>query len=373
MRRGKWIYVGLVGGFLLGLSSFTSAGARPKYARAEGKSCAYCHVGAAGGGARNYRGAFYQANKLTFNGFDDAAEAKKAGAEVGPDASPPPKSLTAPGTTAPTEPAPPPVDLKAPPDFGEVTLDGIVFVKIPAGTYRRGTTDAQKAELEKLGLWNRLLTVEQPAREVRITRPFLIGKFEVTQAQWEAVMPTGPRGRSANQSAFKGKDLPVETVTRWEAEDFCKRLGDKSKAKYRLPTEAEWEYAARAGDDGPFGRGADKTPITKETLDQYAWMNANSGNKTHPVGGKKPNAWGLHDMLGNVWEWCQDAYGSDAYAATPEGAENPAYWNQEATEYVLRGGCWFLDQRAQRVALRGGNLPTLKNAYVGFRVVRELP
>lgn len=266
----------------------------------------------------------------------------------------------------------PPPNLATLADFAEVELDGIVFIKIPAGTFVRGTTEPQREALQALGLWSPLFSVEQPAKEVRITRPFLLGKYEVTQAQWTAVMGPGQPNRPGNPSAFKGPNLPVETVNWTEAQAFCQKLSEQSKAKYRLPTEAEWEYAARAGDNTPFGAGADKKPITRDTLDQYAWMNANSGNKTHPVGAKKPNAWGLYDMLGNVWEWCQDGYAPDAYAKLPDRAENPSFWSDAVTERVLRGGCWFLDHRAQRVALRGGNLPTLRNAYMGFRLVREL-
>ncbi|GAB4452682.1 MAG: formylglycine-generating enzyme family protein [Armatimonadaceae bacterium] len=264
-------------------------------------------------------------------------------------------------------------DLTALADFAEVELDGIVFVKIPAGTFRRGTTDAERAELEKQNLWNPLFAVEQPAAEIKITRPFLLAKHEVTQKQWVAVMGPGDRRRPGNPSAFKGDTLPVDSISWLQAQEFCQKLNQKSKAKYRLPTEAEWEYAARAGGSSLWGMGADKQPISPANLGEYAWMNANSQNKTHPVATKKPNAWGLYDMLGNVWEWCQDSYSPTAYAELQDGTTNPVYGNRYATERVMRGGCWFLDHRSQRVALRGGNLPFFKNAYVGFRVVREIP
>jgi formylglycine-generating enzyme required for sulfatase activity len=262
-------------------------------------------------------------------------------------------------------------DLTTLADFAEVELDGISFIKIPAGTFRQGTSDDDRAFLEKQNLWNPLFAPEQPTREVRITKAFLLSKYEITQKQWLAVMGPGDRRRPGNPSAFKGENLPVESVSWNDVQQFCRTLSGKSKATYRLPTEAEWEYAARAGDLGIFGMGLDKKPIGLETLGDYAWLNNNSGNKTHPVGTKKPNAWGLHDMLGNVWEWCLDAYAPETYKRVPR-AENPVYRSSEATEQVLRGGCWFLDQRAQRVGLRGGNLPTLKNAYIGFRIVREL-
>ena len=246
---------------LAGLSLVGPAQGLPKYADAEGKPCAYCHVRASGGGPRNYRGLFYAANKFTFYRFDDAAEAKKAGAEVGPSATPPPRSLNIP--PQPEAPAPPPVDVSAVPDFGAVTVDGIAFIKIPAGMFSRGTSEAARAQLEKVGLWNRLFSVEMPVREVRISRPFLIGKVEVTQEQWETVMEgtARPGGKAVNPSAFKGKTLPVDSVSWNEAQQFCKRLSAKSKARYRLPTEAEWEYAARAGGDGPFGKRRGQSPV----------------------------------------------------------------------------------------------------------------
>lgn len=518
------------------LLSASSAHAFKKFAQAEGKSCAYCHVNPAGAGKRNYRGLFYKAHNNSFAGFDDAAEAKKAGVEIGPEPTPPPRSQTPPpvesATTAaaavnlltpvtnaaawrlqqremtkatlsveenalkvvvtqvgpndglvqvfhilsgtqvqegarytlrfrakadadarplrvmaqsmepfhtiglnrtftlgtdykdfthtftaqkvnpkrnkvpafvvgaktgtiwiadvaltaavgnaaaaaapavpkPTPPPPAPVvDAASIPDFGVATFAGIEFVRIPAGAYRRGTTDEQRAELEKAGQWAPMNAVEQPAREVRITRPFFLSKTEVTQEQWKQVMGEDPK---LNPSAFKGPDLPVDSVTWNDAQAFVKALGEKTKdgARYRLPTEAEWEYAARAGSDGLYGLGAGKTAITRENLPEFAWYSVNAQNKTQPVGKKKPNAWGLHDMLGNVWEWCEDAYATDFYASGP--AENPLSRNPVATERVFRGGCWYLDTRAQRPALRAGNLPTFKSQYVGLRLVRELP
>lgn len=356
---------------LLFVIAAPSAHAFKKFAEAEGKPCAYCHVNPAGGGPRNYRGLFYKVNGLSFKGFDDAAEAKKAGAEIGPAATPPPKSLAAAAAAVSTPPALPPstANAAAVPDFGEANFGGVVFIKIPAGSYRRGTTDAQKKELEETGAWTPMNAVEQPAREVRITRPFFISKHEITQEQWARVMGSDPR---TNPSAFKGPDLPVDSVSWNEAQAFKKTFAEKMNdgGRYRLPTEAEWEYAARAGGDGIYGLGADKQPITREKLPEYAWHSVNAQNKTQAVGKKKPNAWGLHDMLGNVWEWCEDAYLPDFYATGPATA--PLAQSPEATERVFRGGCWFLDTRAQRASLRGGHLPTFKSQYVGLRLVREL-
>jgi formylglycine-generating enzyme required for sulfatase activity len=136
-----------------------------------------------------------------------------------------------------------------------------------------------------------------------------------------------------------------------------------------LPTEAEWEYACRAGGGGFFGLASEGGPITFENLQDYAWFAANSGGQTQPVGKKRPNAWGFHDMHGNIWEWCADWFDPAFY----EGAsENDPLCATVATEKVFRGGCWALDPQYLRNAVRGGNLPTYKSQYVGLRIVREL-
>lgn len=131
---------------------------------------------------------------------------------------------------------------------------------------------------------------------VQIQREFYLGATEVTQKQWKAVM-------RANPSRFKGDDLPVENVSWDDVIEFCKKLSQKEAKKYRLPTEAEWEYACRAGTEMRFSTGDDE-----EELKKAGWFNGNSDKKTHPVGQKAPNAWGLYDMHGNVMEWCRDVY-----------------------------------------------------------------
>jgi formylglycine-generating enzyme required for sulfatase activity len=240
--------------------------------------------------------------------------------------------------------------------------------------------------LEAAGLWSPMDAAEQPAREIHITKPFFLGKYEVSQAEWKAATPPAAGDNKgaknappANPSTFKGDDRPVETVSADDAAEFIARLNKATATggRYRLPTEAEWEYAARAGGgDDPFGLGENKTPITPTTLGDYAWFSKNANNTTHPVGTKKANAWGLHDLLGNVWEWCQDEFDPAFYATGPDA--DPVFKSKSvgsggvATERILRGGCWFLDARAARVALRGGNLPTFKSQYAGFRLVREL-
>lgn len=249
------------------------------------------------------------------------------------------------------------------PDFGRARFGGIWFVKIPAGTFTRGLTEPQKSVLQKAGLWTNLLREEQPARAVRITKPFFISETEVTQAQWKKFR--------ANPSAFKGDELPVDSTSWDDAKAYCQWLSKRSGAVFRLPTEAEWEYAARAGSTGlfPATKMGETGEITLETLPKLAWVFANSGQKTHKVGQKAPNAWGLFDVCGNVWEWCEDSYIKSFYATS--SLLDPVARDPSATERVLRGGSFALDPAKQRVGQRGGNLPSFKSPYVGFRIVRE--
>ena len=165
------------------------------------------------------------------------------------------------------------------------------FVKIAPGEFTMGCSQGDE----------QCNADEKPAHQVQITKAFEIGKYEVTQAQWMAVM-------SANPSTIKGDDRPVETIAKTEAQDFLGRLNASNDGyRYRLPTEAEWEYAARAGTTGPYAG----------TLDEIAWYAGNSDDETHPVGLKKPNAWGVHDMEGNVREWVADLYSRTYYSNSP--------------------------------------------------------
>jgi formylglycine-generating enzyme required for sulfatase activity len=193
---------------------------------------------------------------------------------------------------------------------------------------------------------------EKPRRRARIPRPFEIGKYEVTQAQWEAVM-------GANPSDFKGPERPVDRVSWNDAQEFLAAVSARDPGfRYRLPSEAEWEYAARAG----------SAAATYGKLDAIAWFGRNSGDQTHPVGQKQPNAWGLHDMLGNVWEWCLDWYGAGYYS---EGALVDPRGPERGEFRVLRGGSWHKYLWFLRASSRFRERPDSRFRHVGFRCVRE--
>ena len=196
---------------------------------------------------------------------------------------------------------------------------------------------------------------EKPVHEVTITKPFYIGKHEVTQEQWEAAM-------DGNPSYFKGKTNPVERVSWTDCQGFLKKLKPKlTGLSPGLPTEAEWEYACRAGSTTAYCFGDND-----KDLGDYAWYNPNSNNRTHPVGKKKPNAWGLYDMHGNLSEWCRDWYDKAYYAESPK--EDPAGL-ATGSGRVLRGGSWRRDAAYCRSASRYDYGPANQGDSSGFRVV----
>jgi formylglycine-generating enzyme required for sulfatase activity len=237
----------------------------------------------------------------------------------------------------------------------------IAFLKIPAGSFEMGTSAQDLTELKARKLWTRFNECECPRHWVTIARPFWISKCEITQKQWQAVMGQNP-------SAFKGGDLPVDSVSWNDVGLFLKKLNPEGKALYRLPTEAEWEYCCRAGTSNLWALTELTESISETNFTARAWFRSNADNKTHPAGQTKPNAWGLFDMQGNVWEWCQDFYSADFYAASK--TLDPVN-RTSSTERVLRGGSWFLDWVYLRPACRSGNWQDFRSQYVGFRLVRE--
>jgi formylglycine-generating enzyme required for sulfatase activity len=197
---------------------------------------------------------------------------------------------------------------------------------------------------------------EGPQHTVLISKTFYIGLYEVTQQEYERVMGTNP-------SHFKNQpNNPVELVSWYDAVEFCEKLSAAESVKYRLPTEAEWEFACRAGTATRYYWGT----VVDEA---YAWYGGNAGGTTHPVGQKQPNAWGLYDMAGNVYEWCNDRHKRDYYRASPpvDPAGSPTGGYR-----VLRGGCWLKDARSLRSYSREGNNPRRRDYIYGFRVVREV-
>jgi len=197
---------------------------------------------------------------------------------------------------------------------------------------------------------------EKPAHPVTITQLFYMGRFPVTQEQYQQVMGTNP-------SHFKGMSNPVETVAWDDAQAFCKKMTEQTKQAVRLPTEGEWEFACRAGTRTIYHSGD-----TDADLGRVAWYSANSNNTTHPVGQKEANAFGLYDMHGNVMQWCQDRYDEDYYGKSE--AENPQGPAQDAFCFVMRGGAWEITPVGCRSARRGWSLPAdIRDNGLGFRIV----
>jgi formylglycine-generating enzyme required for sulfatase activity len=214
---------------------------------------------------------------------------------------------------------------------------GIVFVKVPGGTFLMGSPEDEKGRIgDEL--------------QHHVTRsPFLIAKHEVTQAQWRRVMGSDPSG-------FKGDELPVETVSWEDCQEFCKKTG------LALPSEAQWEYACRAGTTGPFAG----------ELGTLGWYDGNSQGRTHPVGKQQPNGFGIHDMYGNVWEWCRDAYDEGFYRESA-GVTDPVCEKSGSVHPVLRGGGWWDDAGDCRSASRGRDHPRRRLDIFGLRPSRSLP
>ncbi|MDG2221171.1 MAG: formylglycine-generating enzyme family protein, partial [Rubripirellula sp.] len=260
-----------------------------------------------------------------------------------------------PGATNATSPAVAPFDSASATKYQEtwaqflgvnVELGNSIGMKlrvIPPGDFMMGSGDRNDAAYA--------------VHQVTLTEPFMLGVHEVTQSEYEKVMDENP-------SNFEGLRNPADNVSWGDANEFCRRLSLLPSEKlagraYRLPTEAEWEYACRAGTTTRYSCGDNESLFFS-----YGWSKRNSGGKTHPVGSKLPNPFGLYDMQGNVWEWCQDWFGDYPGVAVtnPTGASS-------GLKRVFRGGSWFLDAKRCRSAYRAAHPPSHRDSDFGFRVV----
>ncbi|HZL34838.1 MAG TPA: SUMF1/EgtB/PvdO family nonheme iron enzyme [Tepidisphaeraceae bacterium] len=219
---------------------------------------------------------------------------------------------------------------------------GIKFIRIDPGAFLMGSPMTEK---------NR--RTDEKQHKVMLTRPFYMGVTLVTQAQWDAVM-------RRDSSRFKGEKNPVEQISWNDAMEFCQKLSEKDGKAYRLPTEAQWEYACRAGSTSPYGGNGN--------ISEMGWYNSNCNGQTHSVATKKPNAWGLYDMHGSVYEWCGDCYGEYPNHAVidPQGPEPT-----DKARRVLRGGSWYEGADACRAANRVSDDPTAPSDRYGLRVCRD--
>ncbi|MBN2308308.1 MAG: SUMF1/EgtB/PvdO family nonheme iron enzyme [Candidatus Hydrogenedentes bacterium] len=228
------------------------------------------------------------------------------------------------------------------------------LVWIPPGTFMMGSPADEEGSSDSEG----------PPHRVMLTKGFWMGKYEVTQAQWEAVMD----GR--NPSYFQGgKNLPVERVSWNDCQEFIEKLNGRTGAGFRLPTEAEWEYACRAGTTTPFHFGETISTSQANYDGNYVYGNGRKGEfrrKTTPVGSFPANPWGLHDMHGNVGEWCLDWFREDYYADSPNRNPEGPPWGEGR---VMRGGAWELAPPECTSADRGAEEPTGSRDALGFRVV----
>jgi formylglycine-generating enzyme required for sulfatase activity len=244
---------------------------------------------------------------------------------------------------------------------------GMKFVLIPAGSFMMGSSLSPEEVAQKYGTEAKWYRLEHPQHKVTISRSFYLQTTEVTQGQWEKVMGNNP-------SYFKdcGDDCPVEEVSWNDTQRFLKKLNQmEGTDKYRLPTEAEWEYACRAGTTTPFHTG----DCISTDQANYAGNSPGSGcpkgefrERTVRVGSFQPNAWGLYDMHGNVYEWCQDWYGEHYPAGAVTDPKGPSTGELR----VLRSGSWGLMAWLIRSAYRSGDWPYRRTSAFGFRVARDL-
>jgi formylglycine-generating enzyme required for sulfatase activity len=227
------------------------------------------------------------------------------------------------------------------------------FVLIQPGTFLMGSPESEEGRHH-----------DEILHEVTLTKPYYLQTTPVTQEQWQAVMGDNP-------SYFQGAHLPVERVSWDDVQQFIQRLNQRSEGTYRLPTEAEWEYAARAGTSTPFGigNGVDIDSTQANFNGKYPYGKNKQGvyrERTTPVKSFAPNGWGLYDMHGNVCEWVQDWFGE-----YPEGEETDPQGTQLGCIRVSRGGGWYSYARNARSAIRYLNSPGIRGYYIGFRLVKE--
>ena len=253
---------------------------------------------------------------------------------------------------------------------GGRTMD---FILIPSGRFSMGTAPQQQRALERMGMWNRWNRNEVPAHRVEIDQAFYLGTTEITQAQWDAVMGPGRQTGGGPQTGaavvVSDPDHPAIDVSWHDLQEMIRRLNEGSGADlYRLPTEAEWEYACRAGTTGLWSFGEEAGQ-----LNDFAWFHGNTwavrNPVIHQVGTKRPNPWGLYDMHGNAWEWCQDWYGPNYYRESPtSNPKGPA----SGSARVLRGGVFPYVARWVRSAVRARLAPTSRDTDIGARLVRRV-
>ena len=228
------------------------------------------------------------------------------------------------------------------------------MVKIPAGSFLMGSPAGTSYADES----------EFPCHRVNINLPFYLGKYSITQAQWEVVMNSEPWLKY--EQKFWGDRKPVIGVSWHDAKEFCKRLSSKTQKTFNLPSEAQWEYACRGIQNAKFKSEKYYFGDNDGKLKDYAWYSYNSGRTIHEVGQKKPNNFGLYDMLGNVWEWCEDNW-HENYNNAPN---NGSIWLDKQNKYIilLRGGSWVNPCSHCRCALRVRQNLDKSDSYVGFRV-----
>jgi formylglycine-generating enzyme required for sulfatase activity len=230
---------------------------------------------------------------------------------------------------------------------------GMKLVLIPKGTFMMGSPKSEEGRQK-----------DETQHEVTISKDYYLGVTEVTQGQYQKVMGKNPSYfkkriiRESDSSMY-----PVEAVSWEDAVEFCKKLSELPEEKkagrvYRLPTEAEWEYACRSGSKSAYSFGE-----SSKSLGDYAWFDGNSNGQTHPAGENKANAWSLYDMHGNVWEWCSDWYGD-----YPNGAVSDPVGPPGGSLRVFRGSGWFIEAARCRSALRYGSAPDNRFNFIGFRV-----